>query len=225
MPKLIVVVPYRNRKENLKAFLPNITKHLEGFNLDFGIMIVEQTDRKPINRGALHNIGFLENQSYDYFVFHDVDMVPINKDCQYDFPIKPTHIASFVEQFEYKFSADYFGGVCIFNQKDFRLINGYSNHYWGWGGEDNDLNLRVLYKGLSWDRRPGTFRSLPHKRYYWDDTRKISLHPGFGKNRTRLQRMYNGEIDQDKDGLNNLAYKVTYRSQLNDITSFIHIEL
>ena len=35
-----------------------------------------------------------------------------------------------------------FGGVTSFKGKDFELVNGMSNLYWGWGGEDDDLYRR-----------------------------------------------------------------------------------
>ncbi len=36
-----------------------------------------------------------------------------------------------------------FGGVTMMNTDHIQLINGFSNQYWGWGGEDDDLLLRV----------------------------------------------------------------------------------
>ena len=33
--------------------------------------------------------------------------------------------------------------------RDFGLDNGYSNEFWGWGGEDDDLYLRVKDKNLN----------------------------------------------------------------------------
>lgn len=34
------------------------------------------------------------------------------------------------------------GGVLAFRPRHFRLVNGYSNEFWGWGGEDDDMAVR-----------------------------------------------------------------------------------
>lgn len=38
--------------------------------------------------------------------------------------------------------ATIFGGAGAFLKKDFENINGFSNEFWGWGGEDDDLYHR-----------------------------------------------------------------------------------
>jgi len=38
----------------------------------------------------------------------------------------------------------FFGGVTSFRPDHFELINGFSNKFYGWGGEDNDLFHRWM---------------------------------------------------------------------------------
>lgn len=40
-----------------------------------------------------------------------------------------------------------FGGVTMFTEEQFRRVNGFSNYYWGWGGEDDDMYNRLINKG------------------------------------------------------------------------------
>jgi len=43
------------------------------------------------------------------------------------------------EKYFYK---EYFGGVTAISPKQFQKINGFSNMFWGWGSEDDDLYKR-----------------------------------------------------------------------------------
>lgn len=139
-----VIVPFRNRHDHLNIFIRKITKYLIERRINHRIIIVEQDNEKEFNRGKLLNIGFeyAEKLGCNYVVFHDVDLIPIK--CDYSYSNKPTHLANGVfsghktiEEFD-----KYFGGVTIFPTEIFRTINGYSNKYWGWGFEDDDLLLR-----------------------------------------------------------------------------------
>ena len=151
--KLGVIVPYRDRESHLKRFVPYIEKYLTDKGIDFKIIVVEQNDDKPFNRGKLLNIGFeLLEDECDYFVFHDVDMLPV--DADYSYVDKPIHMATQLsnEDYELQFPS-YFGGVTLFNKDDFKTINGYSNEYFGWGFEDDDLLYRCVQKELPVDTK------------------------------------------------------------------------
>ena len=155
--KLGVIVPYRNRESHLSKFTDETTAYLKSKKIDFEIVVVEQSDDKPFNRGKLLNIGYLKAKELgcDYVVFHDVDMIPIEVD--YSFSEIPLHLATNFE-LEYEKSKnlqfdDYFGGVTMLSNSIFEKINGYSNLYWGWGFEDDDLLFRVNEKKIPIDTK------------------------------------------------------------------------
>lgn len=155
MKKLGVIVPYRNRYEQLQIFKARMSEYLKKKGIRFEIIIVEQDNAKLFNRGMLLNIGFkyAEEMRCRYVVFHDVDLIP--SDVDYSYSEYPVHLAKNVFESETgkkKESFDqYFGGVTIFPEREFRRINGYSNKYWGWGFEDDDLFLRCEVNGCELD--------------------------------------------------------------------------
>ena len=150
--KLGVIVPYRDRYDHLIIFKKRIGHYLKKMKIDYELIIVEQDNAKNFNRGKLLNIGFLyaKELGCDYVVFHDVDMVPVDVDYSYnDYPI---HLISKFTCDHKKFDRiifdEYFGGVTLFPIADFESINGYSNEYWGWGFEDDDLLYRCKINGI-----------------------------------------------------------------------------
>ena len=148
MKQLNVIVPYRNRESHLRRFIPALEKHLESKDIQFSISVVEQLNNKPFNRGKLLNIGYeLSKDDADYFCFHDVDLIPDEVD--YSYSEYPVHLATNLSKDNYSECWEYyFGGVTLFNKQDFININGYSNEYWGWGFEDDDLLRRCVNFGL-----------------------------------------------------------------------------
>jgi hypothetical protein len=144
MHKLGIIVPFRNRYEHLNIFATSIKNYFQNKNIQYQLIIVEQDDAKLFNRGMLLNIGFKEAKRLkcDYVVFHDIDMIPM--DVDYSYSDNPLHLAEPVFD-------RYFGGVTLFPTKVFEKINGYSNKYWGWGYEDDDLFHRCLHHNIQTD--------------------------------------------------------------------------
>jgi hypothetical protein len=150
--KVAVIVPFRDldiaqkRQEHLNIFIPSLSCFLENTEHPFCIYIVEQSnDNRKFNRGKLLNIGFeaAVEDGCDVFVFHDVDLIPSQELAQWytTIPQQPAHVARVWNR--YAGNPSYFGGVVAFSCEQFRNINGFPNNFWGWGGEDDEMMLRV----------------------------------------------------------------------------------
>jgi len=150
--KLGVIVPYRGRPTHLRKFKESIQRYLDKSNISYHLIIVEQIDTLPFNRGKLLNIGFQQalKKRCDYVVFHDVDMLPVSVD--YSYSEVPIHLATkFTGSAQQEVFDTYFGGVTIFPIDAFKKVNGYSNEFWGWGFEDDDLLLRLTEQNIGTD--------------------------------------------------------------------------
>ena len=122
--------------------------YFDSTGIDYRVIVVEQDNAAAFNRGMLCNIGFKEAKRLrcDYVVFHDIDMIPI--DVDYSYSEHPVHLATDNIPFD-----TYFGGMTLFPMEDFEKINGFSNLYWGWGFEDDDLRYRCDRHGINYGRQ------------------------------------------------------------------------
>ena len=151
--KLGVCVPYRNREEHMNIFVPHVSKFLEDRGIEHTIYLAHQCDEKLFNRGLMKNIAAKHafDDGCDYIVWHDIDMVPEDESCDYSFPKdNPQHIAVRISQSDYQLKyEEYFGGAVIFSKEQVERTNGYSNDYWDWGMEDDDLFWRCVMEGYA----------------------------------------------------------------------------
>jgi len=151
--KLGVCVPYRNREAHLKEFIPRVGKFLEERGIDYCMYFGHQVDDKLFNRGAMKNIAAEQafKDGCDYIVWHDIDMIPEDDNCDYSFPENnPRHIAIHISKTNYHLKyEDYFGGAVVFSKEQVEKTNGYSNEYWDWGMEDDDLFWRCVLEGYA----------------------------------------------------------------------------
>ena len=150
--KLGVCVPYRNREEHLNEFIPKTGKYLKEQGIEFHMYFCHQADDKLFNRGATKNIAakVAFEEGCDYVVFHDIDMIP-EEGADYSYPTEgPRHIATKISQMNYQLKYhEYFGGAVVFTKEHLEKTNGYSNNYWDWGMEDDDLFWRCHEEGLT----------------------------------------------------------------------------
>ena len=135
--KLCLLVPFRDRFEELTDFVPQITDFLESQNVfDTEIFVVNQDDDLRFNRAFLLNIGFIESQkkkssieagdaykeTCDYVALHDVDLVPKNPKIRYEFPAEgPLHLSAPglhpIERYDYP---DFIGGILLITSQHMR---------------------------------------------------------------------------------------------------------
>ena len=146
--KLAICVPHYKREEHLKKFIPHMDEFFKDKDIEYKIFVANQVYPDSVsgfNRGTSKNVAFdiAQKEGYDYFCFHDIDMVPEDDTCDYSYPDKVEHLAVHVSQFDYGIKyMEYFGGAILFTKEHYEKINGYSNGYFNWGMEDDDLFFR-----------------------------------------------------------------------------------
>uniref|UniRef100_A0A2I3ME83 Beta-1,4-galactosyltransferase n=2 Tax=Papio anubis TaxID=9555 RepID=A0A2I3ME83_PAPAN len=162
--RLAVLVPFRERFEELLVFVPHMHRFLSRKKIQHHIYVLNQVDHFRFNRAALINVGFLESSnSTDYIAMHDVDLLPLNEELDYGFPeAGPFHVASpeLHPLYHYK---TYVGGILLLSKQHYQLCNGMSNRFWGWGREDDEFYRRIKGAGLQ-VRFPG---ALPPPQLWW----------------------------------------------------------
>lgn len=215
---LKIVVPYRDREEHLRHFLPHIQDYMDETGIPYHIVIAEQAPGLAFNRGAMKNAGFLLGGPSDYTCFHDVDYLPLNADYSWtDNPMclvltgadaLPVRIEGPSQPIRLDMT-NFFGAVVMIPDAQFRQVDGYSNDYWGWGYEDTDLLERFNTAGISCFRRPGAFSPLVHDSHGYESDGGLNNDAGF--NRAIFMRKWKSGKPKKADGLSNLAYEILSR--------------
>ncbi|XP_037653003.1 beta-1,4-galactosyltransferase 1 [Choloepus didactylus] len=202
--KVAIIIPFRNRQEHLKYWLYYLHPILQRQQLDYGIYVINQAGDSMFNRAKLLNIGFQEAlKDYDYncFVFSDVDLIPMDDHNAYRCFSQPRHISVAMDKFGFRLPyVQYFGGVSALSKQQFLTINGFPNNYWGWGGEDDDIFNRLVFRGMSISRPSaivGKCRMIRHSR-----DKKNEPNP------QRFDRIAHTKETMLSDGLNTLTYQV-----------------
>lgn len=198
----ILILPYRNRETQLNIFLQNIHPFLIHQSINYTIVVVEQVDELPFNRAKLFNVGFVEmmkiNSDCCCFIFHDVDLLPEVSHNMYTCSKNPRHMSPFVNTLRYNLMyKGLFGGVIAIKRSQFKSINGFSNMFYGWGGEDDDFSARITKAGLQITRWPysvSRYFMLHHKKEKPGEEKDLLLDTV--------------DVRASQDGLSTLEYKV-----------------
>ena len=230
--KIQLIIPVRDREKELKILLEKLDQILNEQNIQYKILIAEQSSDKEFNKGALINAAYLESRKNiysDYYVFHDVDL----------YPKKSKHLSYKYENIN-KIRHPYghyscLGGIVIMHYNLFEKINGFPNNFWGHGGEDADLQNRALSYNIEIDRNEF------NPRYNWkknnrkmidnfsDEARNWSNIENL-KNKHKIVEIKNNSLKEiynyDKslikiNGISNIKYNIIEKKYINSYTQHI----
>merc|ERR1712110_179544 len=235
--KVAVLIPFRgsnieltgpidpkqpDRLKQLKFNIPNMHKFMRKQNLEFKIYVIEQSWTTKFNRAKLLNIGFQrasEEHAFDCFIIHDVDRVPVNPKVPYHCHRRPFHYTD----------DGVFGGIAQIRKDTIMAINGFSNLFFGWGGEDTEIARRLAYatrfvRSLGYAFNPFVReRSVDNYLDAW-----INLHTnrkvkdaGNEKNPHWKTMAQNLSMTYDIDGLSRLTYDLLDITEHNFYTNFL----
>lgn len=214
VPKLVFIIPYRDRIESLNSFKLQMKIVLEDLpEDDYEIYFSHQCDTRDFNRGAIKNIGFLVIKNKypdDYknitFIFNDVDTTPSRKNLiNYN-----TSVGTIKHFYGFTFSL---GGIVSITGEDFEKINGYLN-LWSWGYEDNSLQHRAINSNIIIDRsnyfkiNSKEILQEQHGRYRIVNKEEFNVYKDF-------INVYKYEKNEGINSIFNIKYEITEDNFIN----------
>ncbi|MBN3271240.1 B4GT3 galactosyltransferase, partial [Polyodon spathula] len=156
------------------------------------------------NRAKLLNVGFKEamkDEDWSCMFYHDVDLIPEDDRNLYTCDKYPKHASIAMDKFRYKLPyKTYFGGVSALTPEQYMKINGFPNNYWGWGGEDDDIAIRVALSGMLISRpsiQVGRYKMIKHEH-----------DKGNEENPKRFNLLAKTRRTWKQDGMNTMEYIV-----------------
>ncbi|XP_074856500.1 beta-1,4-galactosyltransferase 4 [Carettochelys insculpta] len=204
LQRVAILIPHRNREKHLLYLLEHLHPFLQRQQLDYGIYVIHQACSTKFNRAKLLNVGYLEalkEENWDCFIFHDVDLIPENDFNIYMCDKQPKHLVVGRNNTGYRLRyKGYFGGVTALTRDQFSMVNGFSNSYWGWGAEDDDLRIRVEMQKMQVMRPPpdvAKYTMIFHTR-----------DRGNEENGERMKLLRQVSRTWKTDGLNSCSYKL-----------------
>ena len=202
-----LVVPFRNRYEHRSKFLSHMKTFMQSHNFTMFIYFIHQLSSEGFNRGRLFNVGFrVVQKESKCVVVHDIDMLPDTTIDYTNCSTAPIQLSSEIQHWDNSVPyTTYTGGVISASRADWIKINGMSNRFVGWGGEDDELYFRFRYNDLLGNgtdiiRRPpkgfgyySTLNDADHTERKQSDT--------YPQMQQWIEQAGRGEIDFSQDGI------------------------
>ena len=213
--RALILITERYRSEQQIEILKELPTYLQNKNISYTILVIHQNNNNLFNKGALYNIGYKyakeSNISFDYVILHDIDMIPIEYDYSY------TRGACFLyglilnygknkETFTSTERMPFAGGVTTIDTWCYESINGFSNMFEGWGGEDDYFLIKIDKNNITKTSKYGIFRSWPNPR--------SESNPVFGNNTIQCFTL------NPTDGLNTINFVKSIKNMQTSQNNF-----
>ena len=187
------IVPFRCTDQPERIYQLQLFIHtMHSFFPHAEIFIMDQAGHDMFNRGALLNAGvkICAAEENDIICFHDLSHLP-TIDCteHYIRPVPPKTIRHVRE----KGSHHKLGKIIMIRYDDFVELNGFPNDFFGCGGSNDELHMRILRNGLRIERAEGTLLSLKQ------------IHPPSPTNKTSVRKWERLDWHRDHPGEQGLA--------------------
>jgi len=146
--------------------------------------------------------------------------------CNKTFPV---HFAVTCSKWGYStegYWSRYYGGVNAYTKEQFEKVNGFSNLFFGWGGEDDDFLQRTLLKYKQVVKLPpniGRYYMVSHKKEIPNPERFNTMENSQKLRKSKLDGLDSVTYDLVKVEKNNLfvrfyvSYNKTVITQLNNM--------
>ena len=223
-----------NRDIQKKIFIKIFNKIFHNY-ANFHIFIIEQSeDNNKFNIGKLKNIGFdisSKHSKFNHFIFTDIDMIPDHNLLPYYIktPTNPISIAFKGTRYNVSINNNkpFIGAVTSFSKKDFININGYPNNFWGWGGEDDSLLIRIADNNhkLTYPNNGQVIDTEESNNQSLISTKnKIKIVKNKHES-AKIEKLINDTKFWKKNGLSNLNYNIISSNKINNNTTQIKVDL
>lgn len=218
--EVAIVIPFKNRYEQLTQFTQHMCKFWGLQEMVLNVYVVNQLSQESFRRAWLFNVGCdltkILFKSETCVVLHDIDLLPLEgvdyKECQ-----NPRHISSEAENFGWSIPYNSFsGGVFSASWKHWKLINGMSNLFLGWGGEDDELFERWKIANMTktgdtpYRSKAGHGKFKKNFEYHFKDA---TVDHEYNENVQLIHDLRNGKRHYLADGLQQVQYKLITRNE------------
>lgn len=206
----IVVIPYRNRLDDLEKFKKVLPNCFKAQNVKALFVVAEQADALPFNRGKLINaawdICLGRYAEASGFYFHDVDVWPREPlSLSYKLPQEneAIHIYGIADVYKSEYTYYSYGGTIGCLSRDAVLsTNGFPNDFWSWGAEDNVLGLRIVEKAVRIDLSRKVLRGNSCVEENMKSERNYDHYS------INSRKLHNRETEIAENGISNCRYRL-----------------